>query len=72
MGQNYLPNRVGLSSGITLGVAISIGGAATPVIGKIADIYGIWVAIATVACLPILFFAIAMSLPENPKKNGID
>jgi MFS transporter, FSR family, fosmidomycin resistance protein len=35
MGQNYLPNRVGLSSGITLGMAISIGGAATPIIGKI-------------------------------------
>lgn len=69
MGQNYLPNRVGLSSGITLGVAISIGGAATPVIGKIADIYGIWFAIASVACLPILFFAVTMSLPENPKKN---
>ena len=26
MGQNYLPNRVGLSSGITLGVAVAIGG----------------------------------------------
>jgi len=69
MGQNYLPNRVGLSSGITLGVAISIGGAATPVIGKIADIYGIWFAIASVACLPILFFAVTMSLPENQKRN---
>jgi FSR family fosmidomycin resistance protein-like MFS transporter len=68
MGQNYLPNRVGLSSGITLGVAISIGGASTPVLGKIADIYGIWFAIAAVACLPILFFAIAMSLPD-PQKN---
>jgi len=68
MGQNFLPNRVGLSSGITLGVAISIGGAATPVLGKIADIYGIWFAIASVACLPILFFAIAMSLPD-PQKN---
>jgi FSR family fosmidomycin resistance protein-like MFS transporter len=69
MGQNYLPNRVGLSSGITLGVAISIGGAATPVIGKIADIYGIWFAIASVACLPILFFAVTMSLPEYHKKK---
>lgn len=67
MGQNYLPNRVGLSSGITLGVAISIGGAATPVIGKIADIYGIWVAIASIACLPVLFLAVAMSLPDPNK-----
>ncbi len=68
MGQNYLPNRVGLSSGITLGLAISIGGAATPVIGKIADIFGIWFAIASLACLPIFFFAVTMALPEKPKK----
>lgn len=67
MGQSYLPNRVGLSSGITLGVAISIGGSATPIIGKIADIYGIWFALASVACLPIFFFAIALSLPDTQK-----
>ncbi len=63
LGQNYLPNRVGLSSGITLGVAISIGGAATPIIGKIADIYGIWSGIVAVACLPILIFSVAFGLP---------
>lgn len=64
MGQNYLPNRVGLSSGITLGVAISMGGAATPVIGKIADIFGIWFAIASIAWLPLLFFIVTLSLPD--------
>jgi FSR family fosmidomycin resistance protein-like MFS transporter len=70
LGQNYLPNRVGLSSGITLGVAISIGGAATPVIGKIADIYGIWSGIITVACLPILIFLLAIGLPEPHSDIG--
>ena len=68
MGQDYLPNRVGLSSGITLGVAISIGGAATPLIGRIADIYTVWYGIATIACLPVLVTAVAMSLPEKSKK----
>jgi FSR family fosmidomycin resistance protein-like MFS transporter len=63
LGQNYLPNRVGLSSGITLGVAISIGGAATPIIGKIADIYGVWSGIVAVACLPMLIFSVAVGLP---------
>ncbi len=69
LGQNYLPNRLGLSSGITLGVAISIGGAVTPVIGKIADIYGIWVGICTIAFLPILIFWVAIRLP-NPKSDN--
>jgi FSR family fosmidomycin resistance protein-like MFS transporter len=70
LGQHYLPNRIGFSSGITLGVAISIGGAATPVIGKIADIYGIWSGILTIACLPILIFLLAIGLPEPHSDIG--
>jgi MFS transporter, FSR family, fosmidomycin resistance protein len=65
LGQSYLPNRVGLSSGITLGVAVAIGGGAAPIIGRIADLYGIWLAVASITCLPIIFLAIAMSLPES-------
>ncbi len=67
LGQNYLPNRVGLSSGITLGVAVAIGGGAAPIIGKIADLYGIWFSLASVAFLPIFFCAIVLSLP-NPQR----
>ncbi|MGD8333007.1 MAG: MFS transporter, partial [Desulfobacterales bacterium] len=67
LGQNYLPNRVGLSSGITLGVAVAIGGGAAPIIGKIADLYGIWFSLASIAFLPILFCAIVLSLPNTQK-----
>lgn len=63
LGQMYLPNRVGFSSGITLGVAVAIGGGAAPIIGKIADLYGIWFSLASIAFLPILFSAIVLSLP---------
>lgn len=38
-GQSYLPNRIGLSSGVTLGLAIAIGGGAAPFLGKLADAY---------------------------------
>ncbi|MCG8686272.1 MAG: MFS transporter [Desulfobacterales bacterium] len=69
LGQSYLPNRVGLSSGITLGVAISIGGAITPLIGKIADVYGVWSGILTIACLPIFIFLMALSLPDPQSNN---
>ena len=65
LGQQYLPNRVGLSSGVTLGLAVAIGGAAAPVIGKIADIYGIWYAMVSIACLPVLTSAMALSLPDS-------
>ncbi|MDY6792932.1 MAG: MFS transporter [Thermodesulfobacteriota bacterium] len=68
LGQNYLPNRVGLSSGVTLGVAVAIGGGAAPVIGRIADLYGIWFSLVSIAFLPIFFCAIVLSLP-NPQRR---
>ena len=67
MGQNYLPNRIGLSSGVTLGVAVAIGGGATPIIGRIADLYGIWFSLASISFLPIFLLAIALSLPHSKR-----
>jgi FSR family fosmidomycin resistance protein-like MFS transporter len=67
LGQNYLPNRVGLSSGVTLGLAIAIGGGAAPIIGKIADIYGIWYSLASIAFLPIFVTAVALCLPSSQR-----
>jgi fucose permease len=40
LGQDYLPNRIGTASGVTLGLAISIGGLAAPLFGYLADRYG--------------------------------
>lgn len=68
LGQNYLPNRVGFSSGITLGIAVAIGGGATPMIGRVADLYGIWMAMAVIACLPIGIVCVALSLPAPRTK----
>jgi len=70
LGQKYLPNRVGLSSGVTLGLAVAIGGGAAPFIGKLADIYGVWMALASVAYLPILVFLLALTLPDPSAKNA--
>lgn len=64
LGQTYLPNRVGLSSGVTLGLAVAIGGGAAPVIGKLADLHGVWFSLASIAFLPIVFALVALSLPD--------
>lgn len=69
LGQKYLPNRIGLSSGVTLGLAVAIGGGAAPFIGKLADMYGVWMALASVAYLPILVFLLALTLPEPSVKS---
>lgn len=67
LGQIYLPNRVGLSSGVTLGLAVAIGGGAAPIIGRIADIYGIWYSLASISFLPILITAVALGLTGSRK-----
>jgi MFS transporter, FSR family, fosmidomycin resistance protein len=65
MGQKYLPNRIGFSSGITLGLAVAIGGVATPFLGMIADHYGIWTALAGLTILPVLAAALTLTLPDH-------
>lgn len=70
LGQAYLPNRIGLSSGVTLGLAVAIGGGASPFIGKLADIYGVWMALASVSFLPVFILLLAMSLPDPQRKGS--
>lgn len=70
LGQAYLPNRIGLSSGVTLGLAVAIGGGAAPFIGKLADIYGVWMALASVSFLPVFILLLALSLPDIHKQDA--
>ena len=41
LGQEYLPSRVGMASGVTLGLAVSVGGMAAPLLGRLADWQGL-------------------------------
>ena len=63
LGQKYLPNRIGFASGITLGVAVAIGGIMAPILGHIADGHGIPTAMTVLAFLPILGVILAFMLP---------
>jgi MFS transporter, FSR family, fosmidomycin resistance protein len=64
LGQSYLPNRVGLASGVSLGLAFSFGGIVMPLLGYVGDHYGLRSAIWVVALLPILCTALAVTLPS--------
>jgi FSR family fosmidomycin resistance protein-like MFS transporter len=69
LGQSYLPHRVGLASGITLGLAFSFGGLTTPLLGWIADHHGLRAAIAVVTCMPVLCLALSLVLPSEKSAN---
>jgi MFS transporter, FSR family, fosmidomycin resistance protein len=66
LGQAYLPSRVGLASGITLGLAIGLGGVAATALGLVADAAGLHAVLWTIAVLPVPAVALAFSLPTVP------
>lgn len=63
MGQEYLPNRVGMASAITLGLSMTIGGLAVPGLGWMADQFGIHTALAALVALPLVAVGLALMLP---------
>jgi FSR family fosmidomycin resistance protein-like MFS transporter len=65
LGQEYLPNRLGMASGVTLGAAIGIGGALAPVLGALADSQGIEATMWTIALLALPALALAFTLPAD-------
>jgi FSR family fosmidomycin resistance protein-like MFS transporter len=67
MGQKYLPNHIGLASGVTFGLSITIGGVTAPLLGLIADHHGIRTSFWIAAFLPILATGFALTLP-HPKR----
>jgi FSR family fosmidomycin resistance protein-like MFS transporter len=66
LGQEYLPNRLGISSAITLGAAIGAGGLTAAALGILADHAGLTAVMLTILALPLLALALAISLPKDP------
>ena len=64
LGQDFLPNRIGIASGVTLGLATSAGGVAAPLFGLLADTYGLSVALGTVAVFPAAACALTFLLRD--------
>ncbi len=67
LGQGYLPNRLGLASGVTLGLAVSLGGAFSPVMGAIADAHGVAATLLTAGGLTLLALLVAFTLPAEAR-----
>ncbi|HEY7199852.1 MAG TPA: MFS transporter [Candidatus Dormibacteraeota bacterium] len=65
MGQEYLPGRVGTASGVTLGLAVSVGGVLTPALGFVADHTDLRAALALLILVPLAAVPLALSLPRG-------
>jgi FSR family fosmidomycin resistance protein-like MFS transporter len=65
MGQEYLPGRIGLAAGITMGLSIGLGGLGAPVLGFLADNAGLSVTMLVIAALPVIGLVLALTLPSK-------
>jgi MFS transporter, FSR family, fosmidomycin resistance protein len=65
LGQEYLPGRLGMASGVTLGAAIGVGGAVAPLLGVLADAHGVEAAMWAIAALIVPALALAATLPAG-------
>ncbi len=64
LGQDYLPRRIGTASGVTLGLTVSFGGLASPLIGALADATSLQTAFTPLIALPALGRLLLRSLSE--------
>jgi FSR family fosmidomycin resistance protein-like MFS transporter len=70
MGQEYLPGRIGLAAGVTMGLSIGLGGVGAPLLGLLADVGGLRTTMLAIAALPILGLALALTLPARTCAPG--
>jgi FSR family fosmidomycin resistance protein-like MFS transporter len=63
LSQLYLPQHVGMASGLSVGLAMGIGGVAAVVLGAVADAVDLKTALTVSACAPALGVVLCTLLP---------
>lgn len=71
MGQEYLPARIGVAAGITMGLSIGLGGLGAPFLGALADAYGLPTMMLAVAVLPLLGLVLTLTLPGRRSATSV-
>ena len=68
MGQSFMPQNVGMASGLILGFSFGIGGLGAAVLGLFADLWGVPLTLWLIALLPWGGFLFAALIPYPVKK----
>ncbi|MGH2922014.1 MAG: MFS transporter, partial [Gaiellaceae bacterium] len=65
MSQEYLPHRIGLASGLSIGMSIGLGGVAAVALGALADTVDLRTSLYVCAAVPLAAVALAAFLPSS-------
>lgn len=69
LGQSYLPRRLGLASGISLGVVVSVGGMTSPLIGMVGDTFGLTASMAVIMVIAFIAIGAAALVVRHKAKE---
>jgi FSR family fosmidomycin resistance protein-like MFS transporter len=68
MAQEYLPTRIGMASGLSIGFSIGLGGIGAVALGAVADSIDLRAAMWTAAAAPVLAVLLGLRLPSTPRR----
>ncbi len=71
LAQLYLPRHVGMASGLSIGLAMGVGGLAAVVLGAVADAVDLKTALTICACGPALGVVLCLLLPAPAPRTRI-
>jgi FSR family fosmidomycin resistance protein-like MFS transporter len=69
MGQDLLPNNLGVASGLMAGFAIGTGGVGVTLLGVVADHFGVPVALKSITLLPFVGLIISCFIPYPARRK---
>jgi FSR family fosmidomycin resistance protein-like MFS transporter len=67
MGQEYLPSKIAMASGMTVGFAMGLGGVAAVMLGVVADAIDLRAALLFTAVAPAIGALVALWLPKEER-----
>ena len=65
MSQEYMPRRIGMASGLSIGFSIGLGGVGSVALGAVADAVDLRTALWATAVIPLFAVALGVRLPSS-------
>ena len=66
-GQAFVPRHIGFASGVTMGMGVTVGGIAAPILGRISDLYSLTTTFQVLIVLACIAAITAFIIPGKKK-----